>query len=257
MDTSEPNTPQSGVINIPINSKVSLPVLRIFRQALVDIHKQITDKNKHIQEGGDETGSNQPGWLTTLNQWISANQADWKQWISNGALPENVLAIQDQHLRSVIQKDPQKVQDILEKKHAHMKEVLELKKIYTTLSRCGTASTASFYAALLLENCSHNRQTHSHSVYVGTLKTAENVSRLLLDVAISQCFNGWLISRGPSAWRLSRTEAENLRQTLLPIGNTFHGPETHMTGNGPTQPHINAGVWVDRTELENSHIYFD
>lgn len=233
----------------PLNSHISLPVLRILRQAFVDIHTRIASKNAHIAAGGDETNNDQPRWMTTLDRWILDNPSEWIAHIEKQSYPTH-LGFSEKQNAAVL--------EILANKHGHTKEVTRLKSVHATLQKeLPPSELPAFYAALLLTNCPHSRQTHTHSVYVGTDVMAENVSRILLEVTITQSFERWLVTTGPSAWRLSRALAKNLHQALLPIGNTFHGPETHLTGNGPTQPHFNAGVWVNRAEFENSHIYFE
>ena len=52
--------------------------------------------------------------------------------------------------------------------------------------------------------------------------------------------------------------AEILAESLMDLIGAFHGPESHLSGDAPLDPHYNAGaVKLSGEKPVNTHVYFD
>jgi hypothetical protein len=73
--------------------------------------------------------------------------------------------------------------------------------------------------------------------------------RLMRNILVKEGSKGWEVTDLKRINEMIISEFEKL------IG-AFHGPEEHLIGNGPTQPHYNAGGSTLKNNVINTHIYY-
>ncbi len=229
--------------NLPAKEREAL---RALLQFWIRFYKKTEEHNDFIRQGFDEdTGDAVKDWSKDilLEKWLSiVAHNEPKEYPGFLKLPK---------------KEQTALIEMVKNKHSHHQEVQKLKKL---CQRSGHLSSDDFVvsmAIVMLINAEFERNTTHHSVFMENEAQARQLYQLLLEISIERTVRNALIPAGMQGW----VNFSKIQDTLLTPLNTllgaFHGPETHISGNGPIQIHYNAGIVTSKLKPQNIHIYYN
>lgn len=235
--------PDASAIKIPFK-KNARAFIRALLNFWVDFHHLTTEKNTFIQQGEDEEGSKE----SRLDQIVKSLDPEFLKKI----VVENAPKLFPE-FDSLTSQQQKQFSAMVNDKSAHCVEVRELSTLYNQQLTDSGDDQAIFVAALMLNAVSFSRQEARHSLYVESESTARLVYQILLQVSVERVVRQFLIAQEPD----EDADYSHLIKDLEKLKGKFHGPETHISGHGPLQPHYNAGVITQEGIILNTHIYFE
>lgn len=243
MEREDTNT-QLPVIEGLLNAKTR-GVLHVFLQFWIEFHKKTEEKNIFISQGGDEDLSECRDWFKNINR------GNCFQMINNNK-PQNYPGYKKLSLG-----EQKALTELVKNKHLHVEEVQKLREICAKPGYLKTEDFIKMMAAALITNTEYPRAEAHHSLFLENEAQAFQFYQLLLEISAERLIRSTLINAGIGGWTNLNEVSNILLPALNQLTGAFHGPETHYSGNGPIQPHYNAGIVTSKLDLQNVHIYFD
>jgi hypothetical protein len=237
-------------VQAPLASTKVRNLLQFLLQFWIEFHAFTKDKNTFIAQGGDE---DRPGIIT--NQWHK--NIDSKLWAS---IIENNQPNKYPNFKKLTKAERDNLREVIHQKHIHAKEVERLKNCYLKSPKYIKPDLFTpLMTAALLSTAEFNREEVGHSLYIGDENQARHLYQLLLEIAAERLIRRALINAGIDQWGI--TDVNKAKEIILLIldqlKGTFHGPERHLSGNGPIQIHYNAAATTLTSSLINTHLYFE
>jgi hypothetical protein len=235
---------------MPSKCGESLSVLRETQIFWKGFNTTTQSKNNFILNGGSD--DNETTELVPLI-WCQENTSKWATIIDENS-PEEYP-----NFDKLSDKVKKGIREIIQDKRHHASEVIVLKKLWDNLiSKLPEEDILLTCVSLLIENTYVKKKNYFFSLYVGSKKLAEGIYRTLLEYSSKSLISNGIFNRGPDHWRVSSAEesTKNLISDLEKLTGYFRGPEVHLNGKGPIQPHYNAGVYNGGGRPIDTHIYY-
>lgn len=243
--SSTQGTTIEGNINKPFRE-----ALRLLLRFWIEFHKKTSQKNIFIQKGGDEEDPEN-----------KRKEKDWhrdienKKWLTiirtngSGDYP---------NFKRLDKDDKAALEQIVKNKYVHYKQIEELKNFCKPPGYLKEDESIIILSAALIANAECDRAEAYHSVHVENEEQARRIYQIILHVSAERLFRGTLQELGFEGWLLR--DNDRLQETIIPmlseLTGAFHGPESHISGNGPAHLHYNAGVITSSLNSINTHIYY-
>ncbi|MBA3239134.1 MAG: hypothetical protein H0T62_12405 [Parachlamydiaceae bacterium] len=142
-------------------------------------------------------------------------------------------------------------------KYGHHNDLQALIQLCQRPGHLSSDDFVVYMAIVLLINAEFARKEAHHSVLMENEAQARRLYQLLLEISIERIVRNALITRGLQSWVNFSNIYDILLIPLNALVGTFHGPEIHLSGNGPLHEHYNAGIVTSKLRSQNVHIYFN
>ncbi|MBT5954739.1 hypothetical protein HOG98_08465 [bacterium] len=249
VEYSNLESPEEG-IEMPSKCSETLSVLKEIQLFWKTFNSETQFKNEFIQNGGSE--DNESTDLVPL-KWCQDNKSKWSAIIDDNT-PEEYP-----NFKKLSDKLKKGIKEIIQDKRHHACEVIVLKQLWENIiSKLPKEDILLTCVSLLIENTHAEKKNYFVSLYVGSKELAEEIYKTLLEYSSKSVISYGIFNRGPDHWNVKSAEesTKNLLSDLEKLTGCFHGPEVHLNGKGPTQPHYNAGVYNGGANPINTHIYY-